>query len=139
MHITCSQQLRPPASRKNKCLSRRGKSLICSELISHRLCKVHALIQKTGATRLESGGNRQLQFSNTGGWGAQSIMWPSNLDFFFQFVVKFTLLYHLSFPVDVFNNSFWKICIVFVKISLSRNSLSVTGHVWVIPFNSLRQ
>ena len=63
------------------------------------------------------------------------VIWIS----FFIFFFKFTLLYHLSFLVDVFNNSFWKICVVFVKISLSRNSLSVTGRVRVIPFNSLRQ
>ena len=58
---------------------------------------------------------------------------------FFNFFLKFTLLYHLSFLVDVFNNSFWKMFIVFVKIILSRNSLSVTGRVRVVPFNLQRQ
>ena len=30
---------------------------------------------------------------------------------FFQVFVKVSLLYHLFFKEDVFNNSFWKICI----------------------------
>ena len=33
------------------------------------------------------------------------------MDFFFQVFVKVSLLYHLFFKEDVFNNSFWKICI----------------------------
>ena len=63
------------------------------------------------------------------------VIWIS----FFKFFLKFTLLYHLSFLVDVFNNSFWKMCIVFVKNSLSRNSLSVTSRVRVVLFNPLTQ
>ena len=32
------------------------------------------------------------------------------LDFFFQGFFKFSLLYHLSNLLDVFNNGIWKIC-----------------------------
>ena len=33
------------------------------------------------------------------------------MDFFFNFFFNFSLLYHLSFLVDVFNGSFWKMYI----------------------------
>ena len=44
-------------------------------------------------------------------WRASSITWPNNLDFFFQFFFKFSLLYRLSFHVDVVNHKFWKLYI----------------------------
>ena len=43
--------------------------------------------------------------------GGRSRSRGTNLDFLFHVFLKFTLLYHLSFLVDVFNNSFWEMCI----------------------------
>ena len=67
-------------------------------------------LRDTGATHSVSGGHRWLQLSN--GRGAWSITWlgtgfPFSSVFFFQV----SLLYHLLFLEDVFNNGFWKICL----------------------------
>ena len=55
---------------------------------------------------MASGGNRWLQFSNNGGRGRSR----NKIFFFFlNFLKKFSLLYHTSFLVDVFNHRFWKL------------------------------
>ena len=50
-----------------------------------------------------------MKFMNRRGRGRSrdEVIWI----FFFQVFVKVSLLYHLFFKEDVFNNGFWKICI----------------------------
>ena len=57
---------------------------------------------------MASGGNRWLQFSNNGGRGRSR---DKIISIYFSSFLKFSLLYHLSTLVDVFNYSFWKLYI----------------------------
>ena len=57
-----------------------------------------------------------------------------NLDFFSSFF-KVSLLYHLLFLEDVFNNSFWKICIKIPNyVEPGLNLLEKLGHVLMVNY-----
>ena len=63
---------------------------------------------ETGATRLASGGNHWLQFSNNGRRGRSRDQITKVI---FSSFLKFSFLYNTSSVVDVFNHSFWKLYI----------------------------
>ena len=78
------------------------------ELISWTLCRDNVLIQRNWSY---SFGKRWESFVTIfEQWRAWSIT-KKNLFFFFffNFLKKFSLLYHTSFLVDVFNHRFWKL------------------------------
>ena len=70
------------------------------QTISSWFRRINVLIQRTEPKRLASGRHRWLQFSNNMGRSSSraQVIWISTIRFF-----KFSLLFHLSFLVDVFN------------------------------------
>ena len=75
--------------------------IVMLQTISSWFRRINVLIQRTEPKRLASCRHRWLQFSNNMGRGSSraQVIWISNIRF-----LEFSLLFHLSFLVHVFNN-----------------------------------